>query len=106
MKAYDPLVKRLLDGELTLAELPPELQAEGSEALRLLGAVDRRAVVLPVTLEARVMDAVRTRGRAASPARRALRWFTDPWELRLSVRPWALYHAVKRLHDERLRRKS
>jgi hypothetical protein len=90
MKAYDPLVKRLLDGELTLAELPPELQAEGSEALRLLGAVDRRAVTLPVTLDARVMDAVRTRGRATSPARRALRWITEPWELRLSVRPWTL----------------
>jgi hypothetical protein len=94
MKAYNPLVKRVLDGELTLAELPPELQAEGSEALRLLAAVDRRAVVLPVRLEARVMEVVRTRGRAASPARRALRWITDPWELRLSVRPWALGAAL------------
>ena len=94
MRAYDPLVKQLLDGELTLAELPPELQAEGSEALRLLAAVDRRAVMLPETLDARVMDAVRTRARAVSLTRRSLGWITEPWELRLRVRPWALGAAL------------
>jgi len=94
MRAYDPLVKQLLDGELTLAELPPELQAEASEALRLLAAVDRRAVMLPETLDARVMDAVRTRGRAVSLTRRSLGWITEPWELRLRVRPWALGAAL------------
>src|SRR5256884_459848 len=41
MASYHPLVKRLLDGEVSLAELPPELQAEGEEALRLVGAADR-----------------------------------------------------------------
>src|SRR5712692_9961941 len=94
MNAYDPLVKQLLDGELTLVELPPELQAEASEALRLLAAVDRRAVILPETLDARVMDAVRTRGRAVSLTRRSLGWITEPWELRLRVRPWALGAAL------------
>ncbi len=94
MNAYDPLVKQLLDGELTLAELPPELQAEGSEALRLLAAVDRRAVMLPETLDARVMDALRTRARAVSLTRRSLGWITEPWELRLRVRPWALGAAL------------
>ncbi len=94
MNAYDPLVKQLLDGELTLAELPPELQAEASEALRLLAAVDRRAVMLPETLDARVMDAVRTRARAVSLTRRSLGWITEPWELRLRVRPWALGAAL------------
>jgi hypothetical protein len=94
MKAYDPLVKQLLDGELTLAELPPELQAEASEALRLLAAVDRRAVMLPETLDARVMDAVRTRARAVSLTRRSLGWITEPWELRLRVRPWAFGAAL------------
>src|SRR5260370_8600307 len=94
MKAYDPLVKQLLDGELTLAELPPELQAEGSEALRLLAAVDRRAVLLPETLDARVMEAVRTRARAVSLTRRSLGWITEPLELRLRVRPWALGAAL------------
>src|SRR5713101_7114534 len=63
MTGYAPLVKRLLDGELTLAELPPELQAEGAEALRLLGA-DRGPVALPAALEARVMGA----GLAAAAA--------------------------------------
>ncbi len=94
MNAYDPLVKQLLDGELTLAELPPELQAEASEALRLLAAVDRRAVMLSETLDARVMDAVRTRARAVSLTRRSLGWITEPWELRLRVRPWALGAAL------------
>ena len=33
-----PLVTRLLDGELSLGDLPPELRGEGAAALRLLGA--------------------------------------------------------------------
>ncbi|HYR98481.1 MAG TPA: hypothetical protein VEO58_05675, partial [Gemmatimonadales bacterium] len=57
---YHPLVKRLLDGELSLAELPPELQAEGKEALRLVGAADRAPVTLSPALEERVMAAVRS----------------------------------------------
>src|SRR5439155_1380617 len=52
---YHPLVKRLLDGELSLAELPPELQGEGEEALRLVGAADRAPVALSPALEERVM---------------------------------------------------
>jgi hypothetical protein len=87
---YDRLVKRLLDGELSLAQLPPELRAEGAEALRLLGAVDRTPVVLPESLDARVMETVRR--HAASPARRAWRWLTTARdvELRLRVKPWTL----------------
>src|SRR2546428_9407098 len=85
---YHPLVKRLLDGELALAELPPELQAEGAEALRLLAALARGPVSLPLTLDARVMAAVRAGG--ASPSRRMLRWITEPRELHLRVRPWLL----------------
>jgi len=89
MTGYNTLVKQLLDGELTLAELPPELQAEGAEALRLLAAVDRRSVTLSASFEARVMNAVRARkgGRVASPSRRMLRWITEPRELRVRVRP-------------------
>src|SRR2546428_9679971 len=52
-QAYHQLVKRLLDGELSLSDLPPELRAEGAEALRLLGAVDRTPVLLPLQLDAR-----------------------------------------------------
>jgi hypothetical protein len=88
---YHPLVKQLLDGELSLAELPPELRAEGAEALRLLGAVDRAPVVLSAALDDRVMAVVRR--HAASPTRRAWHWLTAPRdvELRLRLRPvvWA-----------------
>ena len=83
---FHPLVKRLLDGELSLRDLPPELRAQGDEALRLLGAVDRVAVTLPAALDARVME--RVRRHAASPVRRAWRWLGRPREVRLRVRPW------------------
>src|SRR5439155_1284084 len=86
MTGYHPLVKRLLDGELSLAELPPELRAEGEQALRLVGAADRAPVALSPALEERVMAVVRR--HAASPAHRAWRWLNTPRavELRLRVR--------------------
>ncbi|HEX4600709.1 MAG TPA: isoamylase early set domain-containing protein [Gemmatimonadales bacterium] len=88
---YHGLVKRVLDGELTLADLPPELRAEGEDALRLLGAVDRAPVTLSPQLDARVMAAVRR--HAQSPLRRAWRAVAAPREieLRLRIRPWALW---------------
>src|SRR2546428_11954666 len=88
---YHPLVKRLLDGELSLAELPAELRAEGEQALRLIRGVDRAPVTLPATLDARVMATVRR--HAASPVRRAWRRLTAPRdvELRLRVRPWTVW---------------
>src|SRR3989442_8718716 len=89
-ETYHPLVKRLLDGELSLNDLPTELRAEGAEALRLLGVVDRAPVSLPARLDARVMAEVRR--RAHSPLRRAWRRLVDPLdvELRLRVRPWVV----------------
>jgi len=88
---YHPLVKQLLDGEVSLAQLPPELRAEGAEALRLIGAVDRSPVVLSAALDDRVMAVVRR--HAASRPRRAWHWLTAPRdvELRLRLRPavWA-----------------
>lgn len=91
---YHLLVKRLLDGELSLAELPPELRAEGEEALHLVGAVDRAPVAFSPAFEQRVMAAVRR--RAASPGRRAWRWLSAPRdiELRVRVRPWAVCGGV------------
>jgi hypothetical protein len=88
---YHALVKRLLDGDLTLAQLPPELRGEGEEALRLVGAADRTPVALSPALEERVMAAVRR--HAASPANRAWRWLNTPRdvELRLRVRPWTVW---------------
>ena len=91
MASYHPLVKRLLDGEVSLAELPRELQAEGAEALRLVGAADRAPVTLSPALEERVMAAVRS--HAASPGNRTWRWLNTPREveLRLRVRPWTVW---------------
>lgn len=88
-QGYDPLVKRLLDGELTLADLPPELRPEGEEALRLLAALDRTPVALPEALDARVMATVRR--HAASPVRRVWRGLSAPREVRLRVRPWTIW---------------
>ena len=86
-----PLVKRLLDGELSLGDLPLELRGEGAEALRLLGALDRTPVALSAQLEARVMAEVRRRAR--SPIRRVWRRLVEPRdiELRLRVRPWVVW---------------
>ena len=90
-QGYHPLVKRLLDGELSLAELPSELRAEGAEALRLVGAADRAPVTLSSALDERVMGTVRR--HAASPGQRAWRWLNTPRniELRLRVRPWTVW---------------
>src|SRR2546425_9543177 len=63
---YHPLVKRLLDGELSLAELPAELRAEGEQALRLIRGVDRAPVTLPATLDARVTAHGRHHARVRS----------------------------------------
>jgi hypothetical protein len=92
MKTNYPLpVNRLLDGELTLADLPPELRAAGEEALGLVAGVDRTPVILSPTLDARVMATVRH--HATSRTRRVWRWLATPRdvELRLRVRPWAAW---------------
>lgn len=86
---FHPRVKQLLDGELTLADLPPELRREGEDALRLLAAVDRRAVEVPGVTD-RVMSAVRGR----TPGRSLWRRLIEPREVRLRVRPWLLAPAL------------
>jgi len=93
-ETFHPLVKRLLDGELSLSDLPPELRGEGAEALRLLGAVDRAPVALSAEFETRVMAEVRRRAR--SPIRRIWHGLVEPRdiELRLRVRPWVVWGAA------------
>ncbi len=73
MSEYDfhPLVKQLLDGDITIADLPAELRAEGEEALRLLAAVDRSPVALPAVPQ-RVMRAL------TRTPQRSLRWLLAP----------------------------
>ena len=90
MTDFHAQVKRLLDGELTLADLPPELRAEGEEALRLLAAIDREPMTLPVALDARVLAAVRRRAAAPSFWRRLV----APREVRVRLRPWTLVPAL------------
>ena len=63
---FHPLVKQLLDGDITLADLPAELRAEGEEALGLLTAVDRTAVSVP-RVTWRVMAALERRRRRVVP---------------------------------------
>ena len=87
-REFHPLVKQLLDGDVTLADLPAELRAEGEEALLILGAVDRRPVQLG-DFTARVMAQVVER-----PRRQFWRRVLEPREIRISVRPWLLAPAL------------
>jgi len=61
-----PLVKQLLDGDITLADLPAELRAEGEAALRLLAGVDRTDVSMPAVTW-RVMAKLERRRRRFVP---------------------------------------
>jgi len=70
-REFDPQVKQLLDGELTLADLPAELRQEGEEALRLLAAVDREPLSLPAVTW-RVMATLERRRQ------RRLTWLLAP----------------------------
>lgn len=83
-----PLVKRLLDGEIQLADLPPEVRSEGERALRLLSGVDRDPVSLSPELEDRVLSDVR--GRVVTLERPWWRRLIEPREGRLRLRPWLL----------------
>jgi len=61
-----PLVKQLLDGDITLADLPAELRAEGEAALGLLAGVDRTDVSMPAVTW-RVMAKLERRRRRFLP---------------------------------------
>jgi hypothetical protein len=87
-RVFHPLVKLLLDGDITLADLPADLRREGEEALRLLGAVDRRPVQLP-EMSARVMQAIAQRHQ-----RSTWRRLLEPREIRVRFRPWLVAPAL------------
>ncbi len=93
---FHPLVKRFLDGELRLADLPLELHAEARAAERLLGAVDRAAVTLPAALEARVMAEVRKHATASADGAARSWWhrLAEPREIRVRYRLWTLGPAL------------
>ena len=83
---YHPMVRRLLDGELTLHDLPPELWPEGEAALHSLLP---RSAPPPVSFspwfEQRVMAAVRRRPQPRP--RSAWGWLGQVREIRLQLRP-------------------
>jgi len=81
---FHPLVKRLLDGELQLSDLPPELRPEGESALRILAAVDRSTSPLSPWFEQRVMAEVR---RRPAPGRSRLwAWLSESRQIRIRPR--------------------
>jgi len=82
----DPRIALLLDGEISLADLPAELRPEAERLQRLLGKIDRSPVTLGPAVTSNVMAAVRR--HAASPARRFWRWWAEPREVRVRLRPW------------------
>lgn len=88
MTDFHPKVKQLLDGEITLADLPAELRAEGEEALRLLAAVDRAPVALDAVTR-RVMQEIQNR-----PVRSSWDRLNQPREFRIRFRPWYLAPAL------------
>jgi Glycogen recognition site of AMP-activated protein kinase len=79
-----PLIGRLLDGELTLADLPAELREEGRQALRWLAVADRTPVTLPPAMEERVMAQVRR--HAASRIRHGATWWVPPRGIDIRLR--------------------
>jgi hypothetical protein len=78
---FHPDVKRLLDGELRLDDLPPALRAEGEEALRMVADLDQTGPAMSAGFEARVMAAIRDR-------------VTRPREIVVRLRPWMLGPAL------------
>jgi hypothetical protein len=88
----DPLLQRLLDGDITLTDLPPELQEEGARALRILRRANREQVALSPQVEQRVMEAVRQ--RVMAPRRSWWRWLFTAHDVHLRLRPWALGPAL------------
>jgi hypothetical protein len=92
--AYSPLIKRLLDGEIGLEDLPAELREEGASALRLFEPGWGEGPALSPAFEQRVMAEVR---RNPAPRRAgAWAWLSEPREIRLhlQVRPWAVAAAA------------
>lgn len=85
--SLDPLIVRVLDGELRPEDLPPELRVEAERAVRLLHPPVEAPVSLSPWFEQRVMAAIRRRPRPEPAARGFLSWLLERRELRLSLRP-------------------
>jgi len=88
----DPLLKRLLDGEIQLTDLPPELREEGARALRIARRANREPVSVSPQVEQTVMAAVRQ--RAIARRRSWWRWLFTPHDVHFRLRPWVLGPAL------------
>jgi len=89
---YHPLVHRLLDGEIGLADLPSDLRQEGETALRLLAPGPEVPPGFSPWFDQRVMGAVRRRPHLGAPG--VWGWLARPVELRLRLRIWTLGGAL------------
>lgn len=84
--SYHPTIQRLLDGEISLADLPPELQAEGEAALQtILPSSASPPAVFSPWFEQRVMAAVRRRPNPRSAG--IWGWLSAVREIHLRLRP-------------------
>ena len=88
MNELDPRIHQVLDGELPLESLPPELRAT---VLRLERAAELlRASEAPASVAGRVLAELR-RLRTATRGRRVLRWLTERHAITIALRPiWSL----------------
>jgi len=88
MSELDPRIHQVLDGELPLESLPPELRAT---VLRLERAAELlRASEAPASVAGRVLAELR-RLRTATRGRRVLRWLTERHAITIALRPiWSL----------------
>jgi Glycogen recognition site of AMP-activated protein kinase len=84
----DPLLKRLLDGDIALTDLPPELREEGVRLLRMVRWARSEPVGLSPLVEERVMAAVRQ--RVTARRRSVWRWLFTPHDVHVRLRPWVL----------------
>lgn len=86
-----PLVKAVLDGERSAADLPPGLRAQADQVLRLLAASEA-VPDFEVGFDQRVMAKIRRRPRPRPAGLRA--WLLEPREIRLRAPTWALATAA------------
>jgi len=87
MSELDPRIHQVLDGELPLESLPPELRATVLRLERAAGLL--RAREAPASVAGRVLAGIRR--PAASPGRRMLRWLTERHAITIALRPiWSL----------------
>src|SRR5438034_744400 len=89
MSELDPRIHQVLDGELPLESLPPELQATVLRLERAAGLL--RAAEAPAGVSTRVLAVLRRPLPGGSRRRGLLRWLTERHAVTIAMRPvWSL----------------